>query len=135
MICCVHFIFSVLHQVQVIKQYSLYPLSFPGLFISIFPYFPFVIQGPQKVWIKSVLEFGKFSYCTLLKIYSKTEMYPRLATVPLATSYHLDFLHISKVQNVVTSHFVVSCFVFYSFSFLLLGYTYTNFKSLPIIHF
>ena len=91
----VHFIFSVLHQVQVIKQYSLYPLPFPCFFISIFPYisnFPFLIQHPRKGGIKSILGFPKFSYCAILKIYFKTEICPRIVSVPLTISYHLDFL-------------------------------------------
>ena len=105
-ICRVHFIFSILHQVQVIKQYLVYPLPFPCFFISIFPYisyFPFLIYGPRKEGIKSISGFAKFFYCVILKIYSKTEMSPRLVSVPLAISYNLDFLLISKVWNVFTS--------------------------------
>ena len=88
----------------------------------------------------------------MLRIYSKTEMSPRLVIVPLTISYHLEFPRISKVWSVFTSQasgasskerilflwaifclvygqfLRTFCFVFLSFSFLLLGYTGTNFK-------
>ena len=64
--------------------------------ISIFPYisyFEFLIQGLRKGEIRAFWDFR--NSLTILKIHSKTQMCPRLASVSLTISYHLDFLRIS----------------------------------------
>ena len=86
---------QIFFKISVLKNitnfsYLLYSLPFPCFSCyHIFHIFNF-FSGPAE---RGNTEH--FRICEIqLKIYSKTEMCPRLASVPLTISYHLDFLHI-----------------------------------------
>ena len=87
---------------KVSMKYLLYPLPsrcFSYFYISIYFIFWISYSGPVQTGNKEHFRFPKFSYY----IHSKTQMCPRLVSASLTTSYHLDFLCISKVWSLFTS--------------------------------
>ena len=111
-------------------------------YFHIFHHFHFLFRACGKGKLRTFQNLR--NSLTLLKIYSKTEMCPRLVSVSLAISYHLDFPRISlkfgaylnhaSVRRVQSKECYFKCtltfrrflllfvFRFFSFQFLLLGY-------------
>ena len=66
-------------------------------YFHVFHIFHFLFRAHRKGELKSSLEFYEILLLYYIKNLFQNEMYPRLVSVPLKISYHLDFLRFSKV--------------------------------------